>query len=431
MLTLPASPARACFEPASINAYLVAQDGNDRGPGTPDAPFATIARALAAMRDSNVRTTFVRDGRYRLTETLALDHRDDGVSIIACPQAFPTIDAAAPISPMVSMTGVKRVTWQGFDLVGDGDAEAIRLTGSTAVQLRDNRLSRHNAAIVLEQSVDSVIAHNTIRDSGAAGIELKDRSDRNLIADNLVDGTRTDATHGGGIFLHGASGNRILRNQVQHADGAGIAVSNWDARTINENNLIAENTVTDVNRHSEDSGAIYLLGRSHVDTRTCVLRNVIDGTGAGEAAHTIGIYLDDSVSGVLVLGNELRRVGTHAFEVHGGDDVRIEDNVLDLRAGSANAVLFQAAPADTGPTNTMRGNVFRRNIVVFDGVERTPFSFLDGGRPAIEANVYEIPQAWSSDGDAYGTAPVFADVARSARVDMLFRVWTRSAMACG
>ena len=60
-------------------AFYVATNGNDGNPGTLASPFATLARAQTAMRNSStVKTTYVRGGTYNFTTMLTLTQADNG-----------------------------------------------------------------------------------------------------------------------------------------------------------------------------------------------------------------------------------------------------------------------------------------------------------------------------------------------------------------
>jgi len=145
--------------------------------------------------------------------------------------------------------------------------------------------------------------------------------------------------------------------------------------------------VLNTNRISNDSGAIYMLGRSHIDTKAVIANNLIDNTGAADQ-HTIGIYLDDSTSGVDVSANIVRNIGTHGMQIHGGDNNLIHNNVFDLGTATASAMLFQSAPADTGPTNTMLNNVVARNIIYSSSPTPRLYDYIDGHNPVITNNLY-------------------------------------------
>jgi hypothetical protein len=153
-----------------------------------------------------------------------------------------------------------------------------------------------------------------------------------------------------------------------------------------------------------------VLGRSEADTKIVIEGNIIDGFG-GSGAHTIGIYLDDSTSGARVTHNVLRHTGAYAIQVHGGSHNRIENNLIDLGSSGSTAVLFQAAPADTHPSNVQEGNVVSRNVIVSAGGEPRSYDWIEGGRPRIAGNLYATvgDAAWRWTGPTEDSAPVFAD----------------------
>ncbi len=79
--------------------FFVATNGNDAWSGTLDAPnadgtdgpFASLERARNAMRGSDIDTTYVRGGTYRLSKTLELDGNDHGVTFTAYGDETPVI----------------------------------------------------------------------------------------------------------------------------------------------------------------------------------------------------------------------------------------------------------------------------------------------------------------------------------------------------
>ena len=70
--------------PVVEKAYYVASDGSDSDLGTIEAPFATLDRAQTAMRNSSLKTTYIRAGTYHPAgtgsggEALFLDAHDNG-----------------------------------------------------------------------------------------------------------------------------------------------------------------------------------------------------------------------------------------------------------------------------------------------------------------------------------------------------------------
>ncbi|GAJ18631.1 unnamed protein product, partial [marine sediment metagenome] len=101
-------------------------------------------------------------------------------------------------------------------------------------------------------------------------------------------------------------------------------------------NVIEYNYIHHVNRETNDSGAIYTVGRSWVRRGNVIRYNYIDDTGGyhivgGVARHpynTHGIYLDDWASGNQVVYNTVKSSYFAGVFVHGGRDNQIEHNTI-------------------------------------------------------------------------------------------------------
>ena len=74
-------------DPAAV--YVSASSGSDEGAGTIEKPFATISRAVLAVRKQSHRpsngngTIYLREGTYYLASPVELDSRDSGLTISA------------------------------------------------------------------------------------------------------------------------------------------------------------------------------------------------------------------------------------------------------------------------------------------------------------------------------------------------------------
>ncbi len=391
-------------------AFHVAPDGDDGSDGSAARPFASLERARAAMRGGPVRMTVVAGGTYRLRHSLVLGPDDAGTSYIARRGGAAVLDGAA-LDSLIVIRDTSHVTISGMTLQQAGAGGAMLLERGGGHRVTANLIRDSVNGIVLSGSGDNTVQGNRILRSGASAVEAKDGADRNLFDGNSIHTTCAIGTKGGGFFLHGASDNAIIHNLVENTAGMGIGVLNWDEATISLRNRIRYNIVRHTNRLSYDSGAIYLLGRSHRDMGAVVADNLVDDTG-GARDHSIGIYLDDSTSGVEVTGNVLRNLGTHAVQVHGGDDVVVRNNVFDLGGSSASVVLFQSAPADTAPTNTMLGNVVSGNIVLSRRASPVIYESIEGGTPVVRGNLYHSTVGrivLMDDAAVKDSQPVFAD----------------------
>ena len=120
--------------------FCVAPAGNDAHPGTADRPFATLARARAAVRKLLVGgprdvTVLLRGGRYELTDTLVFTPEDGAaegrtVTHAAWPGETPVVSGGREINGWRKETGnrwtaelpdVKARTWFFRQLFVDGE----------------------------------------------------------------------------------------------------------------------------------------------------------------------------------------------------------------------------------------------------------------------------------------------------------------------
>ena len=92
----------------------VAQQGDDRNPGTEAEPLATLSRARDAVRELKKRVqkpinVLVRGGVYYLRETLVFTPQDSGT------EAYPVTYAAYPAEkPVISGGMLLKVQWETY-----------------------------------------------------------------------------------------------------------------------------------------------------------------------------------------------------------------------------------------------------------------------------------------------------------------------------
>lgn len=411
----PAPVTPAPVTPAPVTpppGFYVATSGSDGNDGSMAHPFATLGQAQSAMEHSSTWITYVKGGTYKVSQALTLTSADNGRSFIAAPGEAPVFDGGAQLPNLITLNGASGITLSGLSLINTaGGGAALDLEGASGNSIVGNHFANTAEAILLGAgSSKNTLSGNQIDNSATSAIEIKDASNANRIDSNLINGTGALNTTGGGVFLHGANANTITHNLVENTAGMGIGVSNWDDATINVGNVVQFNAVLNTNRISYDSGAIYMLGRSHVDTKAVIANNLVDGTGAADQ-HTIGIYLDDSTSGVDVSSNVVRNIGTHGAQIHGGDNNNIHNNIFDLGSATASAVLFQSAPADTGPTNTMLNNAVTRNIIYSSSLTPHLYDHIDGHSPVISNNLYynTTGAAMQTGSPTLDSSPVFGN----------------------
>ena len=378
---------------ADAGAVFVSPEGDDAQDGAAARPVLTLDRALALLSSTGLRTAYLRGGTHLLVQPLAIGAGHAGMRLLGCPRERPILQGAQGLPDalvLVSDTHGVTVAGLAFGPTAPGGT-ALTLDHARDCLIEGNDSSDAGTAILLDHASGNRLLRNAIRNAASTGIELRDGSDDNLVGENRISGAGAPETHGGGIFLHGVRRNRVVANLVENTAGMGIGVSNWDAETVNVGNAVVGNIIRRVNLTATDSGAIYLLGRSQVDTHALVAFNWVDGVGTPDPdsqRHNVGIYLDDSTSGAVLVGNVIRNVGSDAVQIHGGSGNLVANNILDLGTGRPSAVLFQAAPADTNPTNAQVGNIVTRNIIISANATPKVYVWLDGGQPLIRRNLY-------------------------------------------
>ena len=77
--------------------FYVSPDGSDSGSGSLSKPFATLARARDAARESKDAVVHIRGGFYRLDETVVFGVQDSGVSYEAYPGEKPVFSSGVEI----------------------------------------------------------------------------------------------------------------------------------------------------------------------------------------------------------------------------------------------------------------------------------------------------------------------------------------------
>ncbi len=234
---------------------------------------------------------------------------------------------------------------------------AITFEDAFANTVSGNNFINVGQAIRLTRSSGNLIADNVVSNAGGVGIELQDGSDKNEIAGNTLKSVGRIDQASAAIYLHAASENRISRNTIADVPRHGIGIDNWDDATVNIGNVVEYNKLRNTNEDTFDTGAIEMLGRSGVDTKSIIRYNDIQDAGPTAAAPeklkptvASGIYLDDLTSGVLVCANRISGAPLAAIQVHGGSNVTVRDNFAILDRPGAAFMFMQSAPPKSGGT---------------------------------------------------------------------------------
>ncbi|MFJ8044158.1 carbohydrate-binding protein [Kitasatospora sp. NPDC096147] len=111
----------------AAGTFYVATDGNDSGPGTMAAPFATPARARDAARAAGGGTVYLRGGTYTLAAPLTFDNRDSGTAYRAYQ------------GEKVLLSGGKSITgtWSNQGTLGNGVHWSVPVPNAAAWDFRE------------------------------------------------------------------------------------------------------------------------------------------------------------------------------------------------------------------------------------------------------------------------------------------------------
>jgi hypothetical protein len=122
----------------------------------------------------------------------------------------------------------------------------------------------------------------------------------------------------------------LRHNDIRDFTYAGIAVGwRWnDEKTSCASNLIENNLIQRVCTLLADGASIYTLGRQPgTIIRGNLLRDNVKSAFAREHWQ-LGLYLDEGSSEMLVENNIVHRVGTHGFNINGGAENLIRNNIF-------------------------------------------------------------------------------------------------------
>jgi hypothetical protein len=354
----------------SVNgaAYYISLGGNDSGSGSSSSPFRTLARAQQAARNSSTKTIVIRGGNYGVSATVDMTAADSGEAWIGFPGESAILDGGSGIVMNIH-DGANNITIENLTI--QNVSKGIAITAASTETIRWNTFLNcsQNCVSVNYYSDHVFVDSNSFNGGGGNGTAL---------------GAVTMAFH--------TTSSTVSHNLIQNFAGPGIAFeAGTGAQEVSNYNVIDRNRVINTVTGSDDSGAIYIMDRSHLAVGYQVTNNIIDTVGNGSLNTALhGIYLDDQTSNVLVSGNSCRLCGQQAIQIHGGDHNTFVNNVFDLSSG-AKIGLYQDDP-EFG-TYGMGSNVFQRNILYFANGAANPLwdNVMSAGgssSPLVSNNLY-------------------------------------------
>jgi hypothetical protein len=237
-------------------------------------------------------------------------------------------------APLLKINGASYLQFR--DLTLEGSRALLADVSSGNSNLLTNMVLRHSGQEGVKLAgYSNVLRKSSLYDLGGGGVKVNggDRvtltSSNNIVENcDIQDFSAMEWSYTPGIWLNGV-GNIAQHNKIHDAPHSAIIF------TGNEH-LIDKNEIFNVLRFSSDAGAIY-TGRDWGARGNIVRHNFIHDLSTyfeGYGSH--GIYLDDCVSGIQVIGNILYRISGHGLMHGGGRDNKFVNNIV-ARSGEGLA----------------------------------------------------------------------------------------------
>lgn len=322
----------------------------------------------------------------------------------------------ARLGTIMKLNDADNVTIKGLTFTDTRYNEAaIVMQNADGNKIGGNLFKNVGAALDLNNASRNAIAGNEMAHLGADGVRMGYNSDYNQIYANNIHHVGVIMKHVAGIAAYGVENSLISHNDISQTSRYGISLKAWDEGTNNVNNVIEYNRLVHTNQETADTGAIEMLGRTNIDTKTTITGNYIEDTGGigtnrdgqwQERFQSSAVYLDDLANGVKITGNFFKDTGWGGVHVHAGDNITVQNNVSVLDHPMEDLVFLQWRNGDRS-TNA----VIDHNIVYGETELPHYIHWDEGGTPYTDYNlIHNAPkyaeQQASPSSDAHS---VFAD----------------------
>ncbi|MCC7495000.1 MAG: right-handed parallel beta-helix repeat-containing protein [Fimbriimonadaceae bacterium] len=253
---------------------------------------------------------------------------------------------------------------------------AIRLAGARHCRIRGCtfRWCGGYGVKLTERSHEVAVTRSTFHDLGMGGVHLQGGTAVQphpcQITHNTMQRLGRRYKHVAGVYATHASDCLVAHNRITDVPRYAISFKSQGEDRLSHRNVIEYNDLQRSNLETNDTGAIETLGYEHRDSGNIIRFNRIldvvglmtDADGQIHTPHfTWGVYMDDYSSGTLIYGNIIARTQLGGVCIHGGQNVRVENNILV--EGYHHQVRMQ--PRD----DYCRDNLLRRNIIVYSRPE--------------------------------------------------------------
>ena len=226
--------------------------------------------------------------------------------------------------PLLRLSGAAHVTFQGLTLEATR-ADAVVIQGGAGNRIRGCTIRNiGNWAVRIEGGTGHGVMDCDVFDTGDGGVSLSG-GDRQTLAPggHFVDNChfarqgRWSKCYVPAVLMSGV-GHRAAHNLIHDHPHCAILFGG------NEH-LIEFNEIHHIALETGDVGAIY-TGRDWTFRGNRIRHNFIHHTG-GVGMGSMGVYMDDCVSGTEVFGNVFYKVHWAMF-IGGGRDHRVENNLF-------------------------------------------------------------------------------------------------------
>ncbi len=306
--------------------------------------------------------------------------------------------------PLIRLNGASHCLLQGLTLEATR-ASAVEIHGGASNRVAGCRIANvGNWGVRVQSGAGHGVISCDITDTGDGGVSLSGGDRRTLVPgghfveDCLFERQgRWSKCYVPAVLIDGV-GSRIANNLIRDHPHCAILFNGND-------HLVEFNEIHHIALETGDVGAIY-AGRDYTYRGNRIRHNFIHHTG-GVGMGSMGVYMDDCVSGTEIYGNIFYQVQRAAF-LGGGRDHQVINNIF---VDCNHAVELDGRGLDTSPVwHGMVDNFMRKRLA------EAPLPLYRERYPAMKSldEYYGPPGGAAIEGAAFkGVPPEHNVVARN------------------
>ncbi|MBN1417989.1 MAG: right-handed parallel beta-helix repeat-containing protein [Planctomycetes bacterium] len=240
----------------------------------------------------------------------------------------PVEEARAVVSVLPSLFRIRDASWvtiRGVILEATRST-AVTIQGGARIRVAGCRIRNTGAwGVTIGGGTDHAVEGCDILRTGEGGVSLSGGDRRTLtpsrhaaIDNHIHHFARIQRTYRPAVGVQGV-GQRVAHNRIHDAPHNGILLGGND-------HVIEFNEIHDVCFETGDVGAFY-MGRDWTARGTIIRHNHFHDIRGPGLHGAMAVYLDDSASGIAIIGNLFVRAARAAF-IGGGRDNLVEGNIF-------------------------------------------------------------------------------------------------------